>query len=96
MKTVSKETQKKLRWLYIPLVAVPVICLADMEFNLGLNYESWFIPAFIGCVAITATACCVAAIKEKCWTQLAVTIVVFAVILLSMSDLLVDWALPDK
>ena len=99
MKRIDKETEQKLYWLFTPMALVFVWMIVYLWFNVNL-LEKWFgldadvmkwgMPSMLISVAIICTGFGIAAIKQKCWGQLVVALVMIIFALLNMSNFFVD------
>ncbi len=98
MKRIDIKTQRKLYWLFIPLVIVVLLEMTYLWFNVNIielwfgvniNILTWCKPALIVSVLIIFVGYSIAALKQKCWGELAIALVVLLVMLLNMSNLFV-------
>lgn len=89
MKQIDKNTERKLRWLFLPCMLTAVIMAFDILLGWNLNSESWGITALMITLAIPLLAYCIVAIKQKCWGQLTVILVITAIAYLNMGNVLV-------
>lgn len=90
MKHIDKKTEQKLYWLFIPMALVVVTLILDLWFGVDLNFLAWYKPALIGSVLIVFTGYSIAAIKQKCWGYLAFLLLLLSVLLLNMSNVLIN------
>lgn len=99
MKRIDPKTQEKLYLLFIPLVITVVIEITYLWFNVnilklwfGLNIDIlvWTKPALLASVAIVFIGYSIAAIRQKCWGELTIAIVILIVMLLNMSNIFVN------
>lgn len=95
MKRIDSKTQSKLYWLFTPMAIVVVLemCylwynvnLLEQWFGIKLDILAWCKPALIGSLLIVFIGQSIAAIRQKCWGELTVTLVFLVVILLNMTD----------
>ncbi len=99
MKRIDKVTQRKLYWLFIPMAMVVVWEMAYLWFGMNL-LETWFgvevdvlawcQPALLGALLIVFVGYAVAAIRQKCWGELAIALIIVTVTLLNMSNFFVE------
>ncbi len=103
MKRIDKATERKLYWLFIPMGMVVVwiitylwfdINLLERCFGVHIDVLKWYNPALIGAVMIVFAGYSIAAIRQKCWGELAIGLVIFIVLLLNMSNIFVDMLYP--
>ena len=99
MKRIDVKTQRKLYWLFIPLVIVVLFEMSYLWFNVNLlnllfdidvDILTWCKPALIGSALIIFIGYSIAAFRQKCWEELAIALVVLIVMLLNMSNVFVD------
>jgi hypothetical protein len=99
MKRIDVKTQRKLYWLFIPLVIVVLlemsylwfnVNLLDLWFGIDIDILTWCKPALIGSALIIFIGYSIAAFRQKCWEELAIALVVLIVMLLNMSNVFVD------
>ncbi len=99
MKRIDIKTQRKLYWLFIPLLAVVSIEMLYLWFNvnllklwLGIDIDilTWCKPALLVSVSFIFIGYSIAAIKQKCWGELTIAIVILLIMLLNMSNLFID------
>lgn len=96
MKRIDKKTERRLYWLFIPMGAVVLCLILDLWFGIGLNFLSWGMPALLGSALLVFTGYSIAAVRQKCWGELAVAIVMALVMLLNMSGFFIDLFMPGK
>lgn len=99
MKRIDIKTQRKLYWLFIPLVAVVSIEMLYLWFDVnifklwfGINIDilTWCKPALLISVFIIFIGYSMAAIKQKCWGEFTIAIVILIIMLLNMSNIFID------
>lgn len=99
MKRIDIKTQRKLYWLFTPLAIVVLIEMIYLWFNLnllelwfGLDIDilTWCMPALLGSVLIVFIGYSIAALKQKCWEEFAIGIVILLIMLLNMSNFFVN------
>lgn len=98
MKRIDIKTQRKLYWLFIPLATVVSIEMLYLWFNVnilklwfGINIDilTWCKPALLISVSIIFLGYSIAAIKQKCWGELTIAIVILFIMLFNMSNLFI-------
>lgn len=99
MKSIDKVTQRKLYWLFIPMAMVVVWEIAYLWFGMNLletwfgvevDVLAWYQPALLGALLIVFVGYAVAAIRQKCWGELAIALIIVTVTLLNMSNFFVE------
>lgn len=99
MKRIDVKTQRKLYWLFIPLVIVVLlemiylwfnVNLLELWFGLNINILEWCKPALLVSVLIIFVGYSIAALKQKCWGELAIAFVVLLVLLFNMSNVFIS------
>ncbi len=99
MKRIDVKTQRKLYWLFIPLVIVVLLEMTYLWFNVNIlklwfgvniNILTWCKPALIASVLIIFVGYSIATLKQKCWGEFAIAIVVFVIMLLNMTNILIE------
>ena len=105
MKRIDKRTQRKLYWLFIPMALVVVwmmlylwlgVNLLDRWFGWDGDVLTWCKPALLGSLLIIFAGYAVVAVRQKCWGELTVSLIMLLLMLLNMSDFFVDLLLPDR
>lgn len=105
MKRIDKATERKLYWLFIPMGMVVVWIITYLWFDLNLlerclgiqiDVLTWSNPALIGAAMIVFAGYSIAAIKQKCWGELTVGLVIFIVLLMNMSSVFIKLLFPEK
>lgn len=105
MKRIDTQTQRKLYWLFIPMALVVVwmmlylwfgVNLLDRWFGWDVDVLTWCKPALLGSLLIIFAGYSVAAVRQKCWGELTVSLIMLLFMLLNMSDFFVDLLLPDR
>lgn len=94
MKQIDKATERKLYWLFTPMALVVAALILDLWFGVDLNFLSWCYPAILGSALIVFTGFAIAAIRQKCWGELAIALFIAIFMLLNMSNFFVDLLLP--
>lgn len=96
MKRIDSETQKKLICLFLPLICTVLIEMTYLWFNINIfelwfginiNILRWCKPALLGAVVIIFIGYSIAAIRQKCWGEFTIAIVIFFIMLLNMINL---------
>lgn len=99
MKRIDIDTQRKLYWLFIPLAVVVALemiylwfdlNLLDLWFGWKIDILSWCNPALIVSTLIVFVGYSIAAIKQKCWGEFSIALVMLILMLLNMSNLLIS------
>ena len=105
MKRIDKRTQRKLQLLVNPMALVVVwmmlylwfgVNLLDRWFGWDVDVLTWCKPALLGSLLIIFAGYAVAAVRQKCWGELTVSLIMLLFMLLNMSDFFVDLLLPDR
>lgn len=98
MKRIDTKTQKKLYWLFIPLAIVVIIEMTYLWFkvniiqrcfNIDIDILTWCKPALILSVLIIFLGYSIAALRQKCWGELIVAIIIMVIMLLNMSNIFI-------
>ena len=61
-----------------------------------MDVLTWCKPALLGSLLIIFAGYAVAAVRQKCWGELTVSLIMLLFMLLNMSDFFVDLLLPDR
>lgn len=98
MRHIDKATERKLYWLFIPMAIVAVMAMIYLWFDIDLIQKwfgintgilSWLNPTLMGCVILLAIGYSIAAIKQKCWGELAIILMIVLVSILNMCNVFV-------
>lgn len=96
MKRIDINTQRKLYWLFAPLAIVVVIEIIYLWFNINLlslwfgleiDVLSWCKPALLTSVLIIFVGYSIAAIKQKCWEEFIIAIIILLIMILNMINI---------
>lgn len=99
IKRIDKETQRKLYWLFIPMAIVVTIEMAylwfdvnilDLWFGADIDILTWCKPALLLSVLIVFVGYAIAAIRQRCWLELAIALVIGMIMLLNFGNFFVD------
>lgn len=99
MKRIDINTQRKLYWLFIPLAVVVLleiiylwfnINLLNLWFGLDIDILSWCKPALLISVLIVFVGYSIAAIKQKCWGEFIIALIILVIMILNMSNIFVS------
>lgn len=96
MKQIDKTTEHKLRWLFLPCLITAVIVGLDLFLKWNLNSEEWATTALMITLAIPVLGYCIAAIRQKCWGQLAGILIIAIIAYLNMTSFFVDLFIPEE
>lgn len=96
MKRIDKKTERKLYWLFIPMAIVVILLMLDLWFGMNIGFLTWGKPAILGSALIVFIGYSIAAIRQKCWGELAVALIIAVVMLLNMSNFFIDLLWPDR
>lgn len=96
MKRIDINTQRKLYWLFTPLAVVVLleiiylwfnINLLDLWFGLDIDILSWCKPALLFSVLIIFVGYSIAALKQKCWGEFFIALIIFLIMILNMCNI---------
>ena len=99
MKRIDEKTQQKLYVLFIPLFIVVLIEIAYLWFDknlltilfgLDIDILEWTPTLLLFSAMIIFIGYSIAAIKQKCWAELAIAGVILLVMLCNMSNFFVN------
>lgn len=98
MKHLDKKTQRKLYWLFIPLAIVVLLEILYLWFNInifklgGIDVDVliWCKPALLVSVLIIFIGYSIATIRQKCWGEFIIAIIMLIIMLLNMSNIFVN------
>ena len=90
MKRIDKQTERRLYWLFTPMAIVVVALILELWFGVDLKFMTWYQPALLGSLLSVFAGYSIAAIKQKCWGELAVAMIILIVTLINMGNFFVD------
>ncbi len=96
MKQIDKKTERRLRWLFVPGLAIAAIVVLDLLLGWNLHAESWGNTALMIALAIPLLAYCIVSIRQKCWGVLAVILIIATITYLNMANVFVDLLVPTE
>lgn len=70
--------------------------LLEQWFGWDVDVLTWCKPALLGSLLIIFAGYAVVAVRQKCWGELTVSLIMLLFMLLNMSDFFVDLLLPDR
>lgn len=103
IKRIDKSTERKLYWLFIPMAVVCVWLMVYLFsgvnllldwFGIDVDVLTWCKPALIVSLLIVFSGYSIAAIRQKCWGEFAIGLVMLLVVLLNMGNVFVDLLTP--
>lgn len=103
IKRIDKSTERKLYWLFIPMAVVCVWLMVYLFsgvnllldwFGIDVDVLTWCKPAIIVSLLIVFSGYSIAAIRQKCWGEFAIGLVMLLVVLLNMGNIFVDLLMP--
>ena len=86
MKQIDKETERRLRWLFLPSFITVVTVMLDLFLRWNLFSVSTINYALMIMLAIPILGYCIAAIRQKCWGYLAIILAITLIAYFNMTD----------
>lgn len=98
MKRLNPKTQRKLYWLFTPMILVGAIIitylwfdinLLNHWFNIDVDILEWGKPALVVSLLVIFVGQSIAAIKQKCWGELFIALTILIIVLINANNIFV-------